>query len=241
MRKILYFLCLTSIIYSCTPSSKQDVVLDAVDDTTTEPVNNTEAEDSDSEHIKEVDAKADAEIETENHHLIEKKDLSELEYLMTFIPEGELVLDYEYGDLNKDDLKNDVILIAHDAKAEREEEGEELKRTTYILTRTSDNKLKEEAMNEIVVMCSSCGGVFGDPYNNIVIKNGYFSLEHYGGSNWRWTQIFTFKYNEEKKNWFLHKSGGESYHTGEPDKVEETVKTTKDFGVIAFEDYKGDE
>ena len=160
---------------------------------------------------------------------------------MTFVPEGELVLDYEYGDLNKDDLKNDVILIAHDAKAEREEEGEELKRTAYILTRTSDNKLKQEAMNEGIVMCSSCGGVFGDPYDNIVIKNGYFSLEHYGGSNWRWTHIITFKYNEEKKNWLMHKEGGESFHTSEPDKVEETVKTTKDFGIVAFEDYKGDE
>lgn len=236
MKNLIPFLCLTIYFFACTPTSENNT--EEVDSNNEIESNSTEVEE-----VKEPDhgIELDSDIETENRHLIEKKDLSELEYLMTFIPEGELVLDYEYGDLNKDELKNDVILISHDAKAEREEEGEELKRTAYILTRTADNKLKQEAKNEGIVMCSSCGGVFGDPYDDIAIKNGYFSLEHYGGSNWRWTHIITFKYDKEKNKWFMHKEGGTSYHTSEPDKAEETVKTTKDFGIVAFEDYKGDE
>jgi hypothetical protein len=72
---------------------------------------------------------------------------------------------------------------------------------------------------------------------DIVIKNGYFSVEHYGGSAWRWTRIITYKYSKEENNWFLYKDGGESFNAGDPEKVEKTVRTTKDFGKVLFKDF----
>ncbi len=177
------------------------------------------------------------EVETENHHLLEKEDLRELEYLMEFIPENHLVLDYEYGDLNHDELKNDVILIAYNPE-EKIKEDNEFPRPLFILIRNSEGKLIPAGRNDAVTLCSHCGGVMGDPYQDIAIKNGYFSIEHYGGSSWRWTEIITFKYDGEAKNWFLHKKGGVSFHASEPEKSKETVKTKKDFGTISFADYK---
>ena len=239
MKNIIYiFLCL-AFLYSCsTPVQDNDSNED-----TTEIENNptettppaTEKEDNKTAVVSDESGEA----ETENHHLIDKKDLSELEYLMTFIPKDHLVLDYEYGDLNKDDLKKDVILISH-SKKEQTDDFYEGPRNLYVLTRTTDGKLENKGTNNDIVLCKGCGGIMGDPYSGTSIKNGYFSAEHYGGSNWRWTRIMTFKYDAKKKDWFLYKDGGVSYHTGEPDKQKEEVSSVKDFGIVAFKDFKSE-
>lgn len=157
-----------------------------------------------------------------------------------FIQEGYVGMDTVYGDLNLDE-REDAILVL---KLEDEEENPSMnesegvvKRPLLILTKQDDGVWKSEGRNDNLVMCAHCGGVFGDPYDQIVIKKGYFSVEHYGGSNWRWTKIITFKYAADKREWFLHKDGGDEYNTGNPDKVESHVRTTKDFGVVKFADY----
>lgn len=162
-------------------------------------------------------------------------DTSELAVLRRFVPKGQRIMDWEYGDLNRDAKTQDVLLVTHDAMAEaKDEEG---RRTVHILTRGENGQLEPRGSNAHAVLCAGCGGVMGDPYSGIAIKNGYFSLEHYGGSNWRWTQIITFKYDEAKKDWLLHKKGGVSYHTSNPNEIEETVQTSKDFGTVRFADY----
>lgn len=60
-----------------------------------------------------------------------------------------------------------------------------VKRPLYILTGQSDQSYKLAAKNDNVVYCVNCGGIMGDPFSGIAIKNGYFSVEHYGGSAWR--------------------------------------------------------
>ncbi|MGZ4036634.1 MAG: hypothetical protein ACXVPQ_02330, partial [Bacteroidia bacterium] len=107
-----------------------------------------------------------------------------------------------------------------------------------ILLKQADGTYKRAARNDEAVMCAKCGGVFGDPYERMVIKNGYFSVEHYGGSNWRWSDIVTFHYDKKTGKWLLHRWGGSSYHTSEPAKVSESVKTVKDFGTVEFEKFK---
>ncbi len=245
MKKLGFYLILTCFLWACNTSEKE-AATDGEDTTgivetpaekigaqdEIEVADNTSEKTDDKEDIGVSD---EIEVDLEGRHLKEKEDVSELKYLKTFIPEDHVVMDYEYGDLNRDDKKDDVILVSY-SKTEAEEGGS-IGRTTYILTRQTDGKLKKEGENGSVVLCSDCGGVMGDPYQGIVIKNGYFSLEHWGGSRWKWTQINTFKYDGEKKGWYLHKKGGESYDSFEPEKVEETVSTVKDFGIIAFDDY----
>lgn len=45
-----------------------------------------------------------------------------------------------------------------------------------------------------------------NPYSGLTIKNGYFSVEHYAGSAWRWTRIPTFKYSKAENDWFYIKT-----------------------------------
>lgn len=153
--------------------------------------------------------------------------------LSQFITKGFEAYDTAYGDINLDG-KVDLIMIL---KNKKENIDPELARPLLLLTKNNDESYSLAKRNDNVVLKIQEGGVFGDPYDGITIKNGYFSIEHYGGSSWRWTKIITFKYDKEKKDWFLHKDGGVSYHTSNPDEIEEDVKTKKDFGIIKFEEY----
>lgn len=153
-----------------------------------------------------------------------------------FIPKGFVLLDSASGDLNKDGHK-DLIMIL---KSSLEETKPESLRPLLILHGTKDKTYTLAAKNEHVVYCSSCGGVFGDPYDDMVVKNNYFSVQHYGGSNWRWTRIITFKYDLKTKTYVLHKDGGESFHTNEPEKTTITFYNKKEYDKLLFINYSNE-
>ncbi len=159
--------------------------------------------------------------------------------LAPFLLKNHMILDFKNGDLNNDNL-TDVILIQ---KAKDEEQTSSVTehptpRPVMLLLRQKDGSLKLAARNDKLVYCVDCGGVFGDPYEGISIKGNYFSIEHYGGSAWRWSKIITFRYDKATKNWLLHKDGGVSYHSAEPETTTTTkVQTVKDFGIVKFTDY----
>jgi len=165
--------------------------------------------------------------------------LDTLAELKSLTPTGFEILGHHYGDLNKDELTTDLILIL---KASDEAETSDMidhptPRPLHIYTRQAGS-LQHRAQNDQTVLCVDCGGIFGDPYSGIAIKNGYFSVEHYGGSNWRWTKIITYRYHPESDSWRLHKIGEESFHSSVPDEVETAIQSTKDFGVVDFKDYQ---
>ncbi|OQA01818.1 MAG: hypothetical protein BWY70_00237 [Bacteroidetes bacterium ADurb.Bin408] len=84
--------------------------------------------------------------------------------------------------------------------------------------------------------CVSTVAAFGvTPTRALPSKTVIFSVEHYGGSAWRWTCIITYKYSKQEKEWLLHKDGAENLYIYEPEKVERNIKTTKVFGKVKFE------
>lgn len=160
--------------------------------------------------------------------------------IKAFVPDGYEAISATTGDLNLDSFA-DVILVV---KKPNEKETSDVvdnptKRPLLVLLGEGKNKYKLAGRNDNVVLCVDCGGIFGDPFNGISIKNGFFSVEHYGGSAWRWTKIITFKYSPTDKNWLLSRVGSDSYHASNPNKVEKSVKTAKNFGKVLFEKYDG--
>lgn len=156
-----------------------------------------------------------------------------------FIPAGYVPLKAVSGDLNLDQFR-DVILVVKHPDEENQDQGDNFdrpKRPLLILIGLAGGKYKLAAQNLNTVYCYRCGGVFGDPFEGITIKKGFFSVEHYGGSNWRWTKVVTYKYSPSDKNWYLHRVGRTSYHTSDPDKVEEKAKTVRNFGKVRFDKY----
>jgi hypothetical protein len=133
------------------------------------------------------------------------------------------------GDLNTDSVLDLILLFDNTTPSGS--------RPLLIYVGQTNNTFKLKARNDSVVLCSDCGGVFGDPYTAIVIKNGYFTVEHYGGSAWRWTSYTTFKFAPKDHNWYLHKDGGDRFHVSSPGQKESWLFTTKDFGLIPFENF----
>ena len=158
--------------------------------------------------------------------------------LLEFVPKNYSVLDTVSGDLNLDKIKDFILVL----KKNEEEKSSNVvdnpeKRPLLILLQDKNKKLQLTKRNDKAVYCIDCGGIMGDPYMGITIKNGYFSVEHYGGSAWRWQRIITFIYSKQENEWFLHKDGFESFHVNEPEKIESNISTIKDFGKLKFEEY----
>lgn len=156
--------------------------------------------------------------------------------LAQFVPDGYTPLDTTSGDLNLDQYPDMIMVLkknGEDTTSDVVEHPE--KRPLLILTGQAGNTYRLAARNDNAVYCIDCGGTMGDPFTEVVIRKGYFSIEHYGGSGWRWTRTITFKYSPADNYWYLHKDGGDSFHAAEPEKVTTKVKTTKDFGKVPFD------
>jgi hypothetical protein len=158
--------------------------------------------------------------------------------LKQFVLKGYDVLDISKGDLNRDDYPDAIMVLA---KLGEKKTSDVLthpeKRPLLVLIGQANKSYKLAARSDNAVYCVDCGGQMGDPYTGITVKNGYFSVEHYGGSGWRWTRIITFKYSAADNNWLLHKDGGERFHAITHEEVKTPVLTVKDFGKVPFEKF----
>jgi hypothetical protein len=97
------------------------------------------------------------------------------------------------------------------------------------------------ARTDNAVYCVDCGGTMGDPFMNLVIKKGYFTVEHYGSSAQCWTRYVTFKYDPAARTWLLHRDGYEQFHATDFEHRTITATTAKDFGRVPlakFDIYK---
>src|SRR5690606_12075638 len=100
--------------------------------------------------------------------------------LQQFIPENYALLDSLSCDLNQDGL-NDYLLILKNKEEEilsNVVENPEA-RPLLILIRNKSNKLELKFRNNKAVYCVDCGGMMGDPYQKMVCKDVFFSVEHY--------------------------------------------------------------
>lgn len=163
---------------------------------------------------------------------------SDLKDLEEFIPNGYTILDSSSGNLNLDEYP-DLILIL---KKEGEEKTSDVindpeERPLLILTGKANGNYKLSASSKTCVYCIDCGGVLGDPYQEITINNGTFSVHHYGGSAWRWTRIITFKYSPKDNYWFFYSDKGENFHATEPEKIESYIITEKDLRKLRLEEF----
>ncbi len=161
--------------------------------------------------------------------------LSDAQVIAKATPAGFKLRDTKIGDVNLDGRPDKLVVLERSSQASEME-----KRPLLIFTRGTDKMLRLVARNDNAVLCRGCGGVMGDPYQGITIKNGFFSIEHYGGSRERWSEVITFRFEGKDARFYLWKYGGESFDSlsANPDKpLESWLKTSKQFGKLRFEDF----
>jgi hypothetical protein len=144
------------------------------------------------------------------------------------------VLDSAVGDLNMDRMADKIIIY----KSLNEINFGETKRPLEILIGQVDGSYKMAETNDKIALCYSCGGVYGDPYEDVIIENGSFTVSHYGGSNWRWSRAITFSFVKDQNTWVLTDDSGISYNVSEEEKNTETlINNQEDFGKVKFKDF----
>ncbi len=131
-----------------------------------------------------------------------------------FIPAGFEVLDFAKDDINNDKLV-DYILVC---KSKKEAEDGGLPRPMLLILQDANKKYKVVKRSDKIIMCAGCGGVMGDPFSGIEIKDGNFTIQHYGGSSWRWSKDATFRF-DGKNNWVLNLEKNMTFHASEPEKT----------------------
>src|SRR6476659_4898680 len=97
-----------------------------------------------------------------------------------FIPNGYQIYDTASGDFNADGYKDLLIVL----KSINENSNSSEERPLLLLAGGAKGKLELVARNDHVVLCASCGGVFGDPYQKVSMKGEFLSVEHSVGGNW---------------------------------------------------------
>ncbi|RZK57010.1 MAG: hypothetical protein EOO59_09390 [Hymenobacter sp.] len=151
------------------------------------------------------------------------------------LPAGYAVLEATPGDLNRDALPDwAVVLHKPTEKQTSDVVDHPTKRPLLLFVGGAGGTYTLAARSDNAVYCVDCGGMMGDPFQRLVIKNGYVTVEHYGGSAQRWTRFVTFKYDPTARTWLLHRDGGESFHATDPEHSTATTATSKNFGRVTF-------
>lgn len=118
--------------------------------------------------------------------------------LKAYIPKGWQLRDSAGSDFNNDKIRDLALVLVADNE---EEELGDCNRTLVILQGLNASTYKLAGYSRDAVLCKRCGGVFGDPYESISFKKNVLNINHYGGSAWRWTKNFTFRF--QKNQWEL--------------------------------------
>lgn len=155
-----------------------------------------------------------------------------------FVEEGTKAIAVEPADLNGDGHGDYVLVLERENPANDEDDFPVNQRPLLILVRGENGRLAVAKRNERVVLCSRCGGVFGDPFEGVEAGLKTFTVHHYGGSNWRWKNSYQFNYSRIDKTWQLVRAEELSYHTSDVEKEESHVYTPpKDYGKIDIADF----
>lgn len=124
-----------------------------------------------------------------------------------FIPKDYDTLSIVQGDLNKDGLPDIAMVLAHQKEIAYEMEGEPPRLLVILFKNKNGYQLADAS--EQAIMCLHCGGVFGDPFQGISIQNNILTIQHYGGSAWRWSYNYDFRF--QKNNFYLIWQSSSSY------------------------------
>lgn len=148
--------------------------------------------------------------------------------LKSFIKNGTRPIELKTADLNGDGL-NDYLLALEDDDGNR---------SLLIITKHPDGKFKLEKQNDNIIYCESCGGAMGDPFESIDAKTKSFTVNHYGGSAWRWSSSVKFNYSRKDNTWQLVRVEDHQFHALDPNKYKTQIYTPpKHFGKIDIADF----
>lgn len=158
--------------------------------------------------------------------------------IKSFVPEGYSVVKYVKGNLNMDNQDDVILVLGKNGEDSLSSSENPLKRKTLILLGKGKTSYRLIAQNENAVYYYNYDLNFKEALVDVIIKDGTFSIGHYGGFATRWGRDSAFKYDSKTKNWYLIRDEFSSFRADALDGTEkETILTPKNFGKIVFSDF----
>jgi hypothetical protein len=157
-----------------------------------------------------------------------------------FIEQRAKPIALESSDLNGDGLKDYILVLERENPTLKDEDDfPKNQRPLLILVRGADNKLTAAKQNELIVLCSNCGGMMGDPFVGVTVGKNTFTVNHYGGSAWRWSVDYKFNYSRIDKTWQLVRIEETSFNANDPEKTHKRKIMTppRNFGKVDIADF----
>ncbi len=151
--------------------------------------------------------------------------------LVPFIEDGMRPIALEAADLNLDGFE-DYLLVLEPPIAEEDRPVSEARRPLLLLAGQADGSFRQVAHNERIILNALQGGALGDPFVGIQAEPGGFTVKHYGGSAWRWTQDFKFAYSRQDDAWLLVEVSEVSSNVHTDEETKKLSVPPTDFGKI---------
>lgn len=121
-----------------------------------------------------------------------------------FLKEGQVLLQDVEGDVDQDGIPDKVAVIDNPPSAAQKEELS-ASRTLMIFQGNPQGQYRLAASSDQVVLCAACGGVLGDPFRTLTIKESTIDINQEGGSRERWTRSTAIAWNPTLSDWVLVK------------------------------------
>lgn len=119
--------------------------------------------------------------------------------LTDFVPEDWWLLDSVELDFNEDGIFDYVAVLQVEWKENRR--TSEYPRILFAVASEGAGQYRLDFQNENLIRNSEEGGVDGDPYLPLTAEGKAFTTHSYGGSEWRWSEDYTYEYMEG--TWYL--------------------------------------
>lgn len=113
------------------------------------------------------------------------------------------LLVWRRADLNLDGRLDYLFVLQRGATSVNEDPLFERQRPLKIALTQPNGKLRLVSGTDTLVMCGQCGGAWPDPFDELTAKTGSFTLSHYGGSRWRWSERWQFDFDRKANTWLL--------------------------------------
>lgn len=108
------------------------------------------------------------------------------------VPANYVVIDSVLGDLDRDGQKE--LVVAYDTK--KEDEPDESVQRELRVYKMQNGKWTVWEKSRQALYGSRDGGMMGDPFGGIEIKNGILLITQHGGSSWKWGHTDKYRYQD---------------------------------------------
>jgi hypothetical protein len=122
-----------------------------------------------------------------------------------FVPRGWKLEEQITGDLNGDGVDDHVLKLI-ESKPSTEDNPVDRNRALVVLLADGEGKLRNTAVADRLLQCTSCGGAFygvSDAPANVKIEKGVIIVEQDHGSRWVTETTYRFRYDEQPGKFIL--------------------------------------